>query len=94
MHGAPLGEEEARVHHGEPFGVETALGFGVDGETEALFVGLAGEAQVFLEALAVVVGIDEILSCVIRRVDVDHLDLTDIGFLEELEDFEIVSLND
>ena len=40
-----------------------------------------------------VVGIDKVLAGVVGRVDIDELDFARVGFLQELEDFEIVALD-
>ena len=54
---------------------------------------LAGEFEVVLDVVLEVVGIDEVLAGVVGRVDVDELHLAGVGFLEELEDFEVVALD-
>ena len=33
------------------------------------------------------------MSCIIGRVDVDQFDFTEIAFLQELQDFQIIALN-
>ena len=40
-----------------------------------------------------IVGIDEVVAGIVRRVDIDHLDLTEIALLQELEDFQIIALD-
>ena len=40
-----------------------------------------------------IVGIDEVVAGVVRRVDIDHLDLAEIALLQELEDFQIIALD-
>lgn len=40
-----------------------------------------------------IVGVDEIVAGVVRRVDVDHLDLAEIALLQKLEDFQIIALD-
>ena len=40
-----------------------------------------------------IVGIDEIVAGVVRRVNIDHLHLTEIALLQKLEDFQIVALD-
>ena len=40
-----------------------------------------------------IIGIDEVVAGVVRRVDVDHLYLAEIALLQELEDFQIVALD-
>ena len=40
-----------------------------------------------------IVGVDEVVAGVVRRINIDHLDLTEIAFLQELEDFQIIALD-
>ena len=40
-----------------------------------------------------IVGIDEVVAGVVRRVDVDHLHLAEIALLQQLKDFQIVALD-
>ena len=54
---------------------------------------LPGEFEVVLDVVLKVVGIDEVLAGVVRRVDVDELHLAGVALLEELEDFEVVALD-
>jgi hypothetical protein len=44
--------------------------------------------------LAVVVGVDEVLAGVVGRVDVDHLDLAQVGLLQQLENLQVVAFDD
>jgi len=55
---------------------------------------LAGKFQVGIERIGEVVGIDEIIARIIRRVDVDHLHPAEIGLVQELQDFEVVSFDE
>ena len=73
--------------------MEAAGGFGVGGEFLAALAGLAGEFEVVFDVVLEVVGLDEVLTGVVGRVDVDELHLPRVGFLEELEDFEVVALD-
>ena len=88
------GEVEARVHHVQPVAVVAARGLRVGRDLPTLAVYLTGVFEIRLQALAVVVGIDEIIAGVVRRVDVDHLDLAVVALLHEFQDFEIVALDD
>ena len=88
------GEKEAGVHHAQPVGVKTTAGLGIGRLLDPLFAHLPGVAQIILEPFAVVIGIDEFVAGVVRRVDIDHLDLAVIRLLQQLEDFEIVPFDD
>jgi hypothetical protein len=47
-----------------------------------------------LETLTKVVRVDEIVTGVVGRVDVDHFDLAEVGLLEELEHLQVVAFDD
>ncbi len=88
------GEKQARVHHAEPPGMESPAGLGVGALPDALLAHLPRIAQVVVQPLAVVVGVDELVAGVVRRVDVDHLDLAVVGLLQQFQHFEVVALDD
>ena len=71
--------------------MEASRSFGVRREFLTALAGLAGKFEVVLNVVLKVVGIDEVLAGVIGRVDIDELHLSGVGFLEELEDFEVVA---
>jgi hypothetical protein len=87
-------EVQPRIHHVEPLGVEAAVGVGVGAEAMAFSVDLPGVLEVGLQALSVVVGVDEVVAGVVGRVDIDHLDLAQVRLLQQLEDLEVVALDD
>ena len=74
--------------------MEAAGVLGVGGGFKPLVVDLTGVAQIGVEGLGVVVGIDEIVAGVVGRIDVDHLHLAVIRLLEEFEDFQVVALDE
>ena len=82
------------VHHGEPFGVEAAVGFGVGGEFLSFVVDLSGTAEVVFEGFGEVVVVDEVVAGVVGRVDVDHLDAAGVGLLHDLEHFEVFAFDE
>ena len=45
---------------------------------------------VFCQRICEIVSVNEIMSGIVWRIDVDHLDLTVIGGLKEFENFEVV----
>src|SRR5271157_4742378 len=62
-------------------------------ELASLAINLARELEVILNVVLKVVGIDEVTAGVIGRIDVDQLDLAGIALLQELEHFEIITLD-
>ena len=40
-----------------------------------------------------IIGVDKVVAGIVRRVDIDHLDLAEIALLQELEDFQIIALD-
>ena len=74
--------------------MEASISLGVCAELLALRINLSSVLQVRLQALGVVVRIDEVVPRVIGRVNVDHLDLSQIRLLEQLEHLEVVAFDD
>jgi len=54
---------------------------------------LPGQLQIVLDVVLEVVGIDEVLASVVRRIDVDELDLAGVALLQDLQHFEVVALD-
>ena len=73
--------------------MKAAVAFGVCHHAVAFFVILAAVAHVVLGALCKVILIDKVIACIIWRVNVDHPDFAQIGFLQELQHFQIIALN-
>ena len=85
-------ELQPRVHHVQPVGMEPAVRLGVGAALHAAF-GLAGDGQVVAQAVAEVVRIDEIAAGVVRRIDVDQLDLARVALVQQLHHVEVVALD-
>ena len=50
----------------------------------ALYIFIADSLQIFFFVFFEAIGIDEsIIAGIVRRVDIDHLDFTVIGFLQD-----------
>ena len=85
------------VDHVQPVRVEPAVAFGVD------LVVLQDHIPVFIEhpalvselagGLAEVILIDKVVASVVRRIDVDHLDLSKIVLPKKFEHLKVVTLN-
>ena len=83
-----------RQHHIQPPRMKPPAGFGVGGEfTAALPFHLPGQPLIVADAVAVVVGVDEVLAGVVGRVDVDQLDPAGVALLEQLEHLQVVPLD-
>ena len=59
----------------------------------AFAVRLSRHGLVVADGIMEVIFVNEILSRVVRRIDVDHLDLAIVGALQELQHLEIVTLD-
>ncbi len=73
--------------------METAVGLLVLHQAVALLVVLPRTGKIRLLRLGEVVAIDKIVPRVVRRVDINHLDLPRIGLLQALEDIEVIALD-
>ncbi len=74
--------------------MDTAVGLGGGADAEAARVGLARVAQVVVQALAEVVGVDEVVASVVGRVNVDHLDFAVVALLQQLEHLQVVAFDE
>ena len=73
--------------------MKAAIAFGVCHHTVAFFIVLAAVSHVILGALCKVILIDKVIARIVRRINVDHLDFAQIGFLQELQHFQIIALD-
>ena len=73
--------------------MEATIALCVFYKTFALFSDAAREEIIILLGLGEVIMIHEIITCVVWRVDIYHLYLAHIGILEQLQHFQIVTLN-
>ena len=73
--------------------METTVTLGVLYHTVAVLVKLPAVSKVLIRALGKVILIHKVITGVVRRINVDHLDFAEIGFLQELQHFEVVALN-
>ena len=81
------GQTQARIHHVQPVGMKAPHCLGV------AFGGLAGHFPVAFERVLEVILIHKIVARVVRRIDVDHFDLPEIGGLQQFQDFQIVAFD-
>ena len=87
-------EVKTGIHHREPVRVVPTIGFCILYETIAVTISLSCRFLIPRPITREVITIDEIFPRIIRRVDIDHFHLFRVSFLEEFEDFEIVSLDE
>ena len=73
--------------------METTIALGVLHHTVAVLIVLPAVSKVLICALGKVILVYKVASGVVRRINVDHLDFAEIGFLQELQHFEVVALD-
>ena len=83
---------QSRIDHVQPIGVEPAVCLIVFHKAVALVIVLSAVGDIFLHALRKIVFVDKVTAGVVRRIDIDHLDLAQIGLLQQFEHVEVVSL--
>lgn len=89
---------ESRIYHIQPIGVKTTIGFGVALHgviVHLIAIGIKRSIALLelIFALSEIIIIDEVITCIIGRVNVNHLDTTEVGFAENFEDIEVIALN-
>ena len=73
--------------------MEAAVAFGVCHHAVAFFVILTAIIHIVRRTLGKIVLIDKVITRIVRRVNVDHLDFAQIGLLQELQHFQIIALD-
>ena len=73
--------------------METTIALGVLHHTVAVLIVLPTIGKILIRTLSKVILVYKVVSCVIRRINVDHLDFAEIGFLQELQHLKIIALN-
>ena len=84
---------QTRINHIKPIRMEPAIALRVCYKPITLFVILAAVSHVILGALCKIILVDKVIARIVWRVNVDHLDLAQIGFLQELQHFQIIALD-
>ncbi len=79
-------QQQSRVDHRAPIGMEAAVGGGVLHQPATLLIVVGPGTRE-------VVVVEEVVARVVGRVDVDELDLAGVGGTQELEGIQIVSLD-
>lgn len=86
-------EQETRVDHRAPVGMEASIAFRIGDELATFVVVIAAFRFVSGDGFTEVVFVDEVVACVVRRVDVDELDFAGVVLAQELQRVEVVSLD-
>src|SRR5690554_169591 len=71
----------------------TSVGLSI-GDKLTVFTDLIGAFEVFTGGFGEFIVIDEIVAGIIGRVDIDHLDLAQVGFLQEFEGVEVIAFDE
>ena len=73
--------------------MEATVGLEVLNESISRIVNLSASLRVFVHRFPKIVLVNEIGTRVVGRVDIDHFDLAQISFAQDLERVEIVAFN-
>lgn len=73
--------------------MELTVGFGIRDKSLARFRYLSRMLQILSGGFGKFIIINEIVPCVVWRVDVDEFDLAEVGFLKQFECVEVVTLD-
>ena len=73
--------------------MKTTVALGVLHHAVSVFVKLSAVFKIFICTLCKIVLIYKVIACVIRRVDIYHLNLAKICFLQQFQYFQIIALN-
>ena len=70
--------------------MEAPITFAVLYETVSFLIGLSAIARIIFGTLGKIIFIDKIISRIIGRVNINHLHLAEIGFLQQFQGIQIV----
>ena len=73
--------------------MEAAVGVHVFDKAVTFLVILAAVCQVFLGALGKIILIHKVVAGVVGWVNINHFDFAQIGFLQQLQHFQVIALN-
>ena len=73
--------------------MKTTVALSIGHHPIAFFIILTAVPHIFVSTLGKIVLIDKVITRIVRRVNVDHLDFAQIGFLQELQHFQIIALD-
>ena len=73
--------------------MKTTIALRIGHKPVAFFVILTAVSHIFVSTLGKVVLIDKIVAGVVGRININHLDLAKIGFLQEFQHFQIIALD-
>ena len=73
--------------------MKSPISFCICHELAAFFVHLPGFFQIFILYPSEIILVNKVVTRVVRRIDVDHLDLAEVGLLEELEGIQVIALD-
>ena len=88
-----LCQSQTRINHIQPVSMKATVAFGVLHHTVTFFIKLTTVSKVFICVLGEVILIHKVVTRVVRRVNVNHLDFSKIGFLQEFQHFKVVTLD-
>ena len=87
-------QHQAGIHHAAPVRVEAGVRVGVLGKVAvAVLIEHAGLLFVLVLIHLEMVVVDKVVAGVVGRVDVDHLYLAQVAFLQQLQHLQVVALD-
>ena len=86
-------QQQAGINHAAPVGMKPSIGVGIFEQAVAFLTPLSALNLPLFALHLKIIGIDKVVAGVVRRVDINHLDLAEIAFLQKLEDFQIIALD-
>jgi len=84
---------QSRIYHIQPISMKTTVTLSISNHLIPFFIILATIILVFRSILLKFIAINKVITCIIRRIDINHLHLAQIRFLQQLQHFQIVAFN-
>ncbi len=89
-----FGNRESWIDHCKPVRMETPPAFRIADKSSPFFSPFASGYFKFFFGCCKIVFVNEVLARVIRRINVDQLDLAEVGLLEEFQGVQVVTFDE
>ena len=86
-------QKETWIHHRQPRRMVASTRFRITCLQIAFGINLLSQLEIGVQRICIVIGINEVATGIVWRVNVDGFDPTKIGLIEKLENLKVISLN-
>src|SRR5690349_3902062 len=74
--------------------MKTSARLGVTGQQISFGIHLPGQLKIGFKRVRVVIGVDEVLPCIVGRIDIDQFHAAEVWLKQKLQNFEVITFNE